>query len=408
MIIAGTGCVLMDYLYNGVDFAAPACRRLQSRQPGDGGLVPGQLVFAEDLEGFAARPLAQLMQDLVGTRPPDAENLGGPAVVAMIQAAQLLAGTGDFQLGFHGARGEDAAGQALARILAQTPLEARRLLAKPGNTPLTNVLSDPNYLQGKGERTFINRLGAAGDFTPEDLDESFFGAQLQLFGGTALVPKLHDALRQCLSETRRRGGLAVVGTVYDFRNEQLHPERPWPLGDSIQTYRQIDLLVADREEARRLSGCADPAAAVRQFLAWGAGAVIVTRGTDPVLLQSAGTRFAPLALTELPVSAAICRELAEHPERRGDTTGCGDNFVGGVLAALATQLAQARMPDLATACAWGIVSGGLACFQLGGTRLERYPGEQRQQLRPRLLAYAAQIGRDLAALPPASPPPGQA
>ena len=43
--IAGTGCSLMDYLFTGVDFSGPAFARYRSREPGDGGLVPGHLVF---------------------------------------------------------------------------------------------------------------------------------------------------------------------------------------------------------------------------------------------------------------------------------------------------------------------------------------------------------------------------
>ena len=41
-------------------------------------------------------------------------------------------------------------------------------------------------------------------------------------------------------------------------------------------------------------------------------------------------------LKEMPVSAKVIDEL-KNPQR-GDTTGCGDNFVGGVIASVVNQL----------------------------------------------------------------------
>ncbi len=391
MHIAGTGCVLMDYLYNNVDFSAPAFRALHSCQPGDGGLHPGGLVFAEDLERFAGRSMTRILPELVGDRPADGQNLGGPAVVAMVHAAQLLQGIG-VPARFYGARADDDAGRAMAAILDRTPLDTTGLRVKPGVTPTTVVLSDPHHHDGKGERTFINTIGAAGLFAAGDLDDGFLGADLQLYGGTALVPELHDTLLPVLGQAQAAGAFTVVATVFDFRNQQRHPDRPWPLGESVETYRHVDLLIVDHEEALRLSGCADAAAAARRFADWGTGAVIVTRGAKSMLAWSSGARIAPLPLCELPVCAAADEDLAAHPERRGDTTGCGDNFVGGTIAALAARLQRGGVCDLPTACAWGAASGGLACFHLGGTYIESQPGEKLDQVAAYVRAYAHQVG----------------
>ena len=66
MRLAGTGCSLVDFLYANVDFSGAGFERYRSRNPGDGGLEPGCLVFTEHLEAFAGKPLAEIMREIVG------------------------------------------------------------------------------------------------------------------------------------------------------------------------------------------------------------------------------------------------------------------------------------------------------------------------------------------------------
>ena len=103
------------------------------------------------------------------------------------------------------------------------------------------------------------------------------------------------------------------------------------------------------------------------------------------------------------VSAAVGKALQEG--KKGDSTGCGDNFAGGVIGSLARQKTLSDFPlqgenkdtklsatspykredergpfDLIEACRWGIVSGGFACFYYGGTYLEQKVGEKLSHL----------------------------
>jgi hypothetical protein len=86
-------------------------------------------------------------------------------------------------------------------------------------------------------------------------------------------------------------------------------------------------------------------------------------------------------------------ESREHKQgRKGDTTGCGDNFAGGVIAGLVLQLQSKQSPiDLREAVAWGVVSGGYTCFYIGGTYFEEYPGEKYNLLLPYYEKYKKQI-----------------
>jgi sugar/nucleoside kinase (ribokinase family) len=116
----------------------------------------------------------------------------------------------------------------------------------------------------------------------------------------------------------------------------------------------------------------------------------------------------------MPVSARVASELAAGAGANGDTTGCGDNFCGGVLYALAEQYRSSpRAPekggagteasnqgareadareryDLMEALRWGIVSGGFACFYVGGTYFEEHPDQKRSALVPYYEAYLGQ------------------
>jgi sugar/nucleoside kinase (ribokinase family) len=75
-----------------------------------------------------------------------------------------------------------------------------------------------------------------------------------------------------------------------------------------------------------------------------------------------------------------------------DTTGCGDNFDGGVIASVVNQLkGETGKPDMNEACSRGIVSGGFACFYMGGTYFEKKTGENITRIKPYYDKYRGQI-----------------
>ncbi len=379
--IHGAGCALMDYLYRGVDFHDEAVTRLRRRTPGDGGLTIGGLVFAEALESFAGLPVDEALRSVTGGRDPDRMNVGGPAIVSLIHTAQLRP---DDAVRFFGAVGDDGAGDTLRSIVSRTPLDTTRLSVRHGATAATYVLSDPDYDDGHGERMFINRLGVAADLTAEDLGDDFHRADIVQLGGTALVPRLHEAIPPVLARARAAGALTIVNTVYDFRAESTNPGRRWTLGGD-EAYPLVDLLITDAEEALRLSGCGTPRAAVEWFLRMGASAAVVTNGPGAVWCAASGGRFAARGVFSRPAFT----EFAKSERVRGaggDTTGCGDTFAGGLVASIATQLdarldtpaatGGAALVDLDAAVRLAVASGAFCLTHLGGTFLEERPGEK--------------------------------
>lgn len=389
IIVSGIGCCLVDILYNDINFGSETIRPFMSLNRGDGGLIPGQLVFNEEFTIYAESSFETALARLTGGKAPCRFNIGGPSIVPLIHVAQVV----DKKLcevRFYGRGGNDDTGEYLLSCLKKTPvvLYDYKLLEK--QTPSTVVLSDPNYDYGHGERIFINSIGAASDYKPEDIKDDFFDSDIVVFGGTALVPAIHDQLASLLKRAKLQGCITIVNTVFDFRNEKSAPEKRWPLGETDDSYSFIDLLIADQEEALRLSGSNNPQEAIRFFLESGVSSLIITNGSENISAFSDGRFFSFHGLNEYPVSKKVTDSL--HDNQGGDTTGCGDNFVGGVIASIVSQLqANIKQPSLQEACCWGVVSGGFTCFYMGGTYFENKKGEKLKKIMPYYECYKEQI-----------------
>ncbi len=391
--ISGVGCCLLDRIYDQVNFTSEAFCKYMSRKAGDGGLEAGKLTFEEELERFSGDSFsADILPLLTEGRKANKENIGGPCVVALINAAQLA--YKESTVSFYGCKGDDGVGDDLLQKLRQTNLDLSHYRTEKGSeTASTSVLSDPNYDNGHGERTFVNVIGASWHYLPEELDDSFYNSEICVFGGTALVPRIHQGLSKMLKRAKSCGSITVVNTVYDFLSQKEHPDQRWPMGDGDESYRFIDLLIVDHEEALRLSGCKDIPSAIAFFREKGTGAVLVTNGARNVSLWADSPLFGKVEEQTMPVSAAVGEALNQG--KKGDSTGCGDNFAGGVIGSLARTLSNSPLKgedkspfkgkleglfDLREACRWGIVSGGFACFYYGGTYFEQEAGEKLSHL----------------------------
>ncbi len=386
--ISGVGCSLVDRLYK-VSFSNDSYQPFLSKQSGDGGLTPGQLVFREEFEKFANEDFNTALPKLTNNQQPVKINIGGPSIVSLIHASQIT-DNDNIEFCFYGNRGDDDDGNFIISLLEKTKINTDNYTKSNAETPSTVVLSDDDFDNGNGERMFINSIGAAWDFTPENLDEAFFDSDIVVFGATALVPNIHDNLTELLKKAKVKNCITIVNTVYDFRNEKAAPDIKWPLGNSDESYANIDLLMTDLEEALRLSGKGNLNDAMQFFQERKTGSVIVTCGAQNVHLFSLGKLFKTLEHSTMPVSKLVTEKL--KTDNSGDTTGCGDNFAGGVIASLAKQLQnEDRTSDLTEACSWGIVSGGTTCFYMGGMFEEKQKGEKLNRIMPFYTEYKKQF-----------------
>jgi sugar/nucleoside kinase (ribokinase family) len=387
--VSGAGCCLVDILYNNVDFTSEAIRQYLSKERGDGGLTPGKLVFQEEFEEYCGITLDNFINEIIGGRKSDKINIGGPSIVSLIHTAQLTDGE-KCEVSYYGRAGNDINGRYLLSSLGKTPVVLKDFKLIENRTPSTIVLSDPSYDNGHGERMFINSIGAAWDYYPDELDDDFFNSDIVVFGGTALVPNIHDHLTKLLKRAKTHHCVTIVNTVFDFRNEKANPSKKWPLGENDESYKFTDLLITDKEEALRLSGESDINGSIRFFIGKKVSSFIITDGSSDIITYSDGSFFNLSPVISVPVSRAIKNELKTY--KGGDTTGCGDNFTGGVIASVVNQLSVGiNKFDLKEACSWGIVSGGFTCFYIGGTYFEEKPGEKKAKINHYYESYKNQI-----------------
>lgn len=394
IVISGVGCAIADLIYKNISFNSPAFKKFLTKKEGDGGLSPGKLVFAEELELFSDKKYVDILNEIVDNRNADVLNVGGPSLVSLILASQIL-DRNVFDVKFYGIAGNDQNAKEIFKIVQKTPLDVSNyILSKSIVTPTTIVFSDPEYEDGMGERTFINTIGAAGEYLPEDIAEDFYHADIACFGGTALVPQIHDNLTTLLSRARKNNCITVLNTIFDFRNQRKNPQSPWPLVDSFDDYGLIDVLIVDSEEALKISGTDTIQQAAKFFDSTDVSSFVITNGANDLIAGSNGTLFNKTEITKFPASRTVKEEVQNHPERKGDTTGCGDNFVGGIIASLALQLKNCQKGtfSLSEAISWGISAGGFSCFTLGGTYIESVPDELKNRIKAIREDFLIQIG----------------
>jgi len=378
IVISGTGCALADFLYNDISLDSQNFKKYQSEKAGDGGLSPGKLVFTEELEKFSDTPYASILSEITGNHSPNAFNVGGPSLVSLIHASQML-DFKEFEVKYFGTAGKDKISKKIFDIVRETPLNIDNYLTIGANvSPFTDVFSDPSYANGHGERTFVNNIGAAWDYIPECINEDFFESDIVCFGGTALVPHIHDNLTQLLARAKEKKCITLVNTVFDFRNEKEHPGSNWPLVDNCDSFGLIDILIMDCEEASKISGQKNIESSAGFFASTNVSSFIITNGPDNIYAKSNGGLFGKTEMIILPASQKVKSELKSSHTRKGDTTGCGDNFTGGIITSIANQLKSKSKGkfNFVEAISWGVASGGFTCFITGGTFIEKFPGEK--------------------------------
>jgi len=89
IIVSGVGCCLVDLLFTNIDFRGNKIHPYLSKKRGDGGLIPGHLVFQEEFEKYSGGSFELALNKITGGRTYENINIGGPSIVSLINLAQL-------------------------------------------------------------------------------------------------------------------------------------------------------------------------------------------------------------------------------------------------------------------------------------------------------------------------------
>lgn len=203
--------------------------------------------------------------------------------------------------------GDDPAGRGAVAELTRAGVAAA-VRADPA-TPTGTVVA---LADAGGERTMMTDRGANLRLRPDDLPDGWFraGGHLHLSGYVLFDEEDHATGAAALDRAARAGMSTSVDPASWAPLRRMTAERFLELTATAQ------LCLPNADEARVLTGTADPRRAARQLAAHH-GAAVVTCGADGAVWSDGSA---------LRLQAAV-------PTTVVDATGAGDAFVAGYLAA---------------------------------------------------------------------------
>lgn len=181
-------------------------------------------------------------------------------------------------------------------------------------------------VKSNGERLFLHHPGASGEAFPEPIDVPAPATHYHL-GSPFALPLQRPHLAETLRRARANGIHTSLDAQWDSRGHWIQ--------DLAPALPHLDLLFLNQDEARMLTGTEDPGGAAARMRGAGASAVVVKMGRNGCAVFRSGLEvFSPGF--EVPVV---------------DTTGAGDCFAGGFLAALVRGLSETEAARFANAVA---------------------------------------------------------
>lgn len=232
-----------------------------------------------------------------------------------------------------GAVGDDEKADFVLAAMAKVGIDTSAMQRIGGGVPTSATILN---VRPNGDRPALHVRGASDHFDVlAALYDQVFDAPIVHLGGTGLLRRLDgEPSRVLLAEAKRRGRI----TTFD-----LIAARPETIDLVAPLLPSIDYFMPSIEEARDMSGRHDPADCASFYLDAGATCCVFTLGGE-------GAYYAHRDGTRLHVPAYAIDVV--------DTTGCGDAFDAGFIAALHHRMDPERSLRFAQAAA-ALVAGGL-------------------------------------------------
>ena len=172
----------------------------------------------------------------------------------------------------------------------------------------------------------------------KDIDlEVIKNARLVSVASIFANPKLDEGLFTILRTAKEAGAITCADVSPSGEGDSLEPLK--------EALGYLDYLFANADEARQLSGRSAPEEMGGYFLGLGVGTVIIKFGKEGCIVKNAAGSFRGKA----------------YPVEAVDTTGAGDNFASGFMAALLNGKSLEECAKYGAAC------GALAVGQVGAT-----------------------------------------
>ena len=288
-------------------------------------LIRGDIVVAGNLvEDILVRPVERIEYGFTVWVDSIEQHLGGNGANTSYTLATL-----GIPVRLRGAVGRDDFGDRVLARLRGAGVNTEEVERMPHATATTVVLVAPD-----GSRSFLHSPGVsrevfatAGEFQP--------GPGHFHLANIFSLPNMRRTGAETLARATAAGWTTSLDTGHDTQGEWMDVLAP--------CLSNIGVLFANEAEALKISSCADVRAAARLFLSRGANAVVIKRGS---LGCAVFTSESELWAQGFAVETV-------------DTTGAGDCFTGGFLAALHRGEPWLEAARLANAC------GALSASRMG-------------------------------------------
>ncbi|MDQ1471063.1 MAG: hypothetical protein QOJ99_2543 [Bryobacterales bacterium] len=206
-----------------------------------------------------------------------------------------------------GAVGNDAPGDFVLTRLTEAGVDTTGVCRSTAPTASSIVI-----VNGAGDRKFLHHLGASQQAfaDPPQFDSaSIQGLTHYHLASLFVLPKLRPQAPELLKRARAAGLTTSLDINWD-------PEGRW-MRDLAPCLPHLDILFINEDESRMCTGTADPREAARILLSTGLGTAVLKLGNKGCAIYSGDREY-------------LC--LAFRVEVQ-DTTGAGDCFAAGFLAA---------------------------------------------------------------------------
>lgn len=231
--------------------------------------------------------------------------------------------------------GDDLFGELVAQYLEERGIDTSCVLHTAGQgtskTVALTVVGD--------DRRFFHTFGANGALTAEDIPQAALeAAEVVYVGGYLVLPALRQhELAERFRLARRLGTRVVLDVVVPTDHEDL----------SLDAVRELlplaDYFLPNEDEARALTGVADPRAQAERIVEAGATTVVIKRGGEGAFVRSGDDAF----------------ELPAPPIDAVEPAGAGDAFAAGLIVGMLEGW------SLESTVRFASVSGASACTALG-------------------------------------------
>ena len=255
-------------------------------------------------------------------------HVGGEAVNAAIAAAKLNGSVGILCY-----LGADAAGDMIESALARAGVDTSAIVHEKSHpTPVSTL-----FVNADGTRKSVTNGAHRFNFHPERYADALKCARAVSFGSLFRAP-YNDA------EVLKKTIGAAEGAIL-LADTKLPNFVPLTLDDIAESVKRLDYIFPNEDEARYLTGRADPDEAADVLLSYGVRNVIIKLGGNGCLFKNAYERI----------------RLNAHRVDVVDATGAGDCFLAGFAIRILEGASHADALRFANAC------GAVCCTAVGAT-----------------------------------------